>query len=58
MENIEDIIIQMKKDGKTLEDACDYVARSIGYDDTVSYCDIVDIVEKVWDKIDPCEDMK
>ncbi len=48
MENKDDVIIRMKKEGKTFEDVCDYIAQEIGYDDTISYYDIVDAVEKVW----------
>jgi hypothetical protein len=51
MEDIERVVICMKKEGKTVEDICDGIARDIGYDDTVSYFDIVDMVEKVLEKV-------
>jgi hypothetical protein len=47
LESDEETIIRMKKEGKTFDEICDYVAKKIGYDDTVSYCDIVSLVERV-----------
>lgn len=49
---LKDLIIRMKKEGKTFEDVCNIIAKNIGYDDTVSYGDIADMVEKIWNKID------
>lgn len=47
MESGEEAIMRMKKEGKTLDDICCYIARQVGYDDTVSFLDIVILVERV-----------
>ena len=47
MESGEEAIIRMKKEGKTLDEICCYIARKVGYDDTVSFHDIVLSVERV-----------